>query len=77
MAELRDITAGATVAAKAFGIEAEVAALDIEQALAGNLTKEERFSRALREPMDSASGYGCHAQMSTAAWRLPARNFVT
>ncbi len=51
MEELRVISARATVAAKAFGVEAGVAALDIEQALAGTLTKQERFARALLEPM--------------------------
>lgn len=51
MSGLRDITAGAVVAAKAFGIQAEVAALDIEQALAGQLTSKERFARALLEPL--------------------------
>ncbi|MCG8423697.1 MAG: hypothetical protein MJE77_37845 [Proteobacteria bacterium] len=51
MGDLRDITKGAVIAAKAFGIQAEVAALDIEQALSGQLTSKERFARALLEPM--------------------------
>ena len=51
MKELEEITAGAAVAARAFGIQAEVAALDIEQALMGNLAKKDRFARALLEPM--------------------------
>jgi hypothetical protein len=50
MSDLRDITKGAVIAAKAFGIQAEVAALDVEQALMGGLTKRERFARALLEP---------------------------
>lgn len=51
MKDLREITKGGVVAAKAFGIEAGMAALDIEQALAGTLTKKDRFARALLEPM--------------------------
>jgi hypothetical protein len=51
MADLRDITKGAVIASRAFGIQAEVAALDIEQAMMGMLTKRERFARALLEPM--------------------------
>ena len=51
MRELRELTKGAVVAARAFGIEAGVAALDIEQALAGQLAAKDRFARALLEPM--------------------------
>lgn len=51
MRELRDITSGATIAAKAFRFEAEVAALDIENALQGNLTSRDRFARSILEPM--------------------------
>ncbi len=51
MSELVEITKGATIAAKAFGIQAEVAALDIEQVLAGTAGKRERFARALLEPL--------------------------
>lgn len=51
MADLRDVTKGGVIAAKAFGIEAGMAALDIEQALAGTLSKKDRFARALLEPM--------------------------
>lgn len=51
MQDLRDITAGAVVAARAMGIQAEMAALDIEQGLMGMLTKRERFLRALIEPI--------------------------
>lgn len=51
MEDLRDITQGAVVASRAMGIEAAVAALDIEQALMGTLTKRERFVRALIEPL--------------------------
>jgi hypothetical protein len=51
MADLRTVSAGATVAAKAMGVEAGDAARDLEQALAGTLTKQERFARNLIEPM--------------------------
>ena len=51
MQELEDFTRGAVIASKAFGIQAEVAALDVEQALAGTLTKRERFANALLAPM--------------------------
>lgn len=51
MKELEDITAGATVAARAFGMQAELAALDIEQALMGTLGKKDRFARALIGPI--------------------------
>lgn len=51
MKDLEQITAGAVVSARAFGIEAGMAALDIEQALMGNLQKRDRFARALLEPM--------------------------
>lgn len=52
MKDLREVTKGATIAAKAFGIEGQMASLDIEQALAGTLTKRDRFARALLEPMN-------------------------
>lgn len=51
MQDIEDVTAGATVAAKAFGIEAGMAALDIEGALMGQLKARDRFARALLEPM--------------------------
>lgn len=51
MKQLEDMTIGAVVAAKSLGIQAEVAALDIQQALAGSLTSRERFARSLLEPM--------------------------
>jgi hypothetical protein len=51
MQEIEDITAGATVAAKSFGYQAEVAALDIQQVLMGTAGTRERFARALIEPM--------------------------
>lgn len=51
MDQIRQITKGGVIAAKAFGIEGEVAARDIEQALAGTLSKKDRFARALLEPM--------------------------
>lgn len=51
MKDVRDVTRGGVIAARAFGIEAKMAALDIEQALAGTLTKKDRFARALLQPM--------------------------
>lgn len=50
MADLELITARAVVAAKSMGVDAPQAARDIEQALMGNLTKMERFARAILEP---------------------------
>lgn len=49
--DIRDITRGGVIAAKAFGIEGEMAARDIEQAMVGTLGKKDRFARALLEPM--------------------------
>lgn len=49
--DVRDVTKGAVIASKAFGIESEVAARDIEQAMAGTLGQKDRFARALLEPM--------------------------
>lgn len=49
--ELRELNRGAVVASQIMRIPAEVAAFDIEQALAGTLTKRERFARAVLEPM--------------------------
>lgn len=51
MKDLRDLTKGGVVAAKAMGMQAEVAARDIEQALAGTLGMKDRFARAILEPM--------------------------
>lgn len=51
MQEIEDVTAGATVAARSFGIQAEMAALDIEQALRGQLQSKDRFAKSLLEPM--------------------------
>lgn len=51
MKQLEDLTIGAVIAAKSLGIQSEVAALDIQQALAGSLTSRERFARSLLEPM--------------------------
>lgn len=50
MEQLRNVTQGGVIAAKAFGMEGEVAARDIEQALAGTLGQKDRFARALLEP---------------------------
>jgi len=51
MKELADITAGAAISARAFGIQTETAALDIEQALAGTVGKKDRFAVALLGPI--------------------------
>lgn len=51
MEQLANFTASAVVAAKAFGIEAGMAARDIESAMMGQLRSVDRFSRALLEPM--------------------------
>lgn len=55
MNDLFQTTKAAVVAAKAFNIDPGLAALDIEQALAGTLTKRDRFARALLEPMGFAT----------------------
>ena len=49
--EVADITKGAVIASRAFGVEADNAARDIESALAGTLGAKDRFARALLEPM--------------------------
>ena len=49
--DIANVTKGAVIASRAFGVEAEVAARDIEQALAGTLSQKDRFARALLEPM--------------------------
>lgn len=51
MKDLADITAGAAVAARAFNIKTEMAALDIEQVLMGLITKKDRFAMALLSPI--------------------------
>lgn len=51
MKELEDFTAGSVVAARAFGIQSDMAARDIESALMGQLRSVDRFARALLEPM--------------------------
>lgn len=50
MDDLVSVTKGAVIAARAMGIEAGVAALDIEQVLSGQVGKRDRFARALLEP---------------------------
>lgn len=50
MKDLVDITKGGVIAARAMNIEAEMAAMDIEQILAGQVGKRDRFARALLEP---------------------------
>ena len=51
LTDIREITKGAVIASRAFGMETEFAARDIEQALAGTLGRKDRFARALLEPM--------------------------
>lgn len=65
MTALRDMTKGAVIAAKAFGVNAEVAAFDIEQALSGTMTSRDRLSRALLAPLgyDAADFNKLSAQM--------------
>jgi hypothetical protein len=68
MTELRDITKGAVIAGRAFGTRAELVALDIEQMLAGTLTKKDRFARKLLTPMgyDTSAWNAMDAQMRAA-----------
>ena len=49
--DLREITKGAVVAAAAFGERADLAQLDITQALAGTLGAKDRFAKAILGPM--------------------------
>jgi len=81
MKQIRDITKGGVIAAKAFGIAGEFAARDIEQALVGTLGKKDRFARALIEPMGLTTKMwnkmvtetpGKAAQMLTDAFAQPA-----
>lgn len=51
MEQLRDFTRQAVVAAAALGERADLAQLDITQALQGTLTQRDRFARALLAPM--------------------------
>lgn len=51
MADLRDMTKSAVILAKAFGVNAEIAAFDIEQALSGTMTARDRLTRAVLAPM--------------------------
>jgi len=51
MRDLRDMTAGATIAGKAFGFQSEQIALDIESALQGTLSSRDRFARSVIEPL--------------------------
>lgn len=50
MGQIENTTVGAVVAAKAFGIEAGQAALDIQQALGGTLGNKDRFALAFLGP---------------------------
>lgn len=58
MQELREVTKGAVVASKALNIRPEQAALDIQQALLGTLTKRDRFARQVLEPFFKDMGVG-------------------
>jgi hypothetical protein len=51
MKDLGDFTAQAVVASKAFGIQSDMAARDIESAMMGQLRSVDRFSRNLLEPL--------------------------
>jgi len=51
MKDLEDFTVGAVVASRAMGIEAGMAARDIESALMGQLRSVDRFARNLLEPL--------------------------
>lgn len=57
MKDLEDFTASAVVAAKAFNISPDMAALDIETALMGDLKSKDRFSRALLESKAFGNDY--------------------
>jgi hypothetical protein len=51
MKDLGNFTAQAVVASKAFGIQSDMAARDIESAMMGQLRSVDRFSRNLLEPL--------------------------
>lgn len=51
MKEIEQVTVAATVAAKAFGIQAEMAALDIEQVLTKGVANRDRFAKAVLGPL--------------------------
>lgn len=61
MKDLKTFTKGAVIASRAFGIEAGMAARDIESALMGQLRSVDRFSRALLEPIIGAGEEGRRA----------------
>jgi len=61
MQDLEDLTAGAVVAARAFGMEADVAARDIESVLMGRVRSVDLFARALLEPMGMIGDKGREA----------------
>lgn len=65
MQDLRAITKGAVVASKALGVAPDVAALDVQQALMGTLTKRDRFMRQIVEPY--LKGQGVKSD-TTKAW---------
>jgi hypothetical protein len=50
MSDVRDLTKGAVTASKAFGARADVASLDITQAVMGNASARDRFARMIIEP---------------------------
>jgi hypothetical protein len=56
MEQLRNLTKSGVVASRAMGIEAGMAALDIEQAVSGTLKSRDRFARAIIEPFLKSQG---------------------
>lgn len=71
MRDIEDVTFGAANAAKAFGIEAGMAALDIDQALRGTLSARDRFVPALLKQ----KGIGKKGQgYSNAEWNAMAKS---
>lgn len=56
MKQLTELTRSGVVASRAMGIESGMAALDIEQAVAGTLKARDRFARAIIEPYLKSKG---------------------
>ncbi len=57
MKDLEDFTVNAVVASKAFGIQADMAARDIEAALMGQLSSRDRFARGILEAKSFGGKY--------------------
>ncbi len=55
--QLKSLTTGAVIGAKAFGIRADMAGLDITQALTGKIEMKDRFARMLVEPLMSVKKF--------------------